>query len=110
MRGEFKPDDMVLVWAADNQGRVTGARIRGRGPDTPETRVFPKSWGACNADWMDGSPLESPLGLFSKLAVRDGFASEQARRELIVEFTRVEGQAWAQELLWEVDGRPERDD
>jgi hypothetical protein len=99
MAPQFKPHEMVLVWDTDDQNRVTRARMRDLGPDTPETKVYSRSWGPCCRGWLGDDPLENPQGLFLRLATLNGFATNAARVELAREFARVEGQGWAVALL-----------
>jgi hypothetical protein len=73
--------------------------MRDLGPDTPETKSYSRSWGACCRGWLGDNPLEHPPGLFLRLATLNGFATNAARVQLLREFALVEGQDWAVVLL-----------
>jgi hypothetical protein len=45
------------------------------------------------------NPIDNPIGLFSYLAASHGFQDRQTAMHALREFSKVEGQSWAKELL-----------
>jgi hypothetical protein len=63
------------------------------------------SRGAVCAEWLDGSESETPRGLFLELVTLEGFASEAAKLNALLQFGKIDGQEWARRFAAEL-GHP----
>jgi len=108
----------IILWNKE----ITEDRMPRHGRRVTEVRVFDirnqphwarrlsSSRGACDADWMQGDPRSTPMGIFLMMAVAYGFVDERVKMEALREFARIEGQdVWANYLLREL-GAPVDDE
>ena len=61
------------------------------------------SRGACDADWLNGDPRHTPLGIWAMIMTVNGFVSSEAKIRALREFTKIRGQEWTVALLREID-------
>ena len=101
----INPKNMIALWDTDAQWHVTKVTVVEKSKQNNATDRLPASAGACDAGWMAGNALETPLGLYAHLATTYGFSTTKVAQSALREFAKVEGQEWAIELLERVGQR-----
>jgi len=110
---KINPEAVLVLWndESDEVGVERGHRItevfvcENRHAPTWSKRLS-SSAGACNADWFSGLWRTTPIGLFLQMAVVDEFASRAAKVQALTEFTKIEQQDWASDLLRALGAEP----
>jgi hypothetical protein len=97
----------IILWGSDPERprdeRITEVLICNKDEQPTGADRLHSSRGSCDADWLNGDPCNSPLGIWAMMATIYGFASEAAKIEALREFTKIRGQDWAVWMLREVD-------
>jgi hypothetical protein len=93
---------MIALWNSDNKTMaITKFVVMDIDKQTAATEKLPASAGACDADWLDGNPMNTPMGLFLYLCAQYGFANREATLAAAHQFREVDGQTeWAERLLY----------
>jgi hypothetical protein len=104
----------IILWSSDPERprdeRITEVLICNKDEQPTGADRLHSSRGSCDADWLNGDPCNSPLGIWAMMATIYGFASEAAKIEALREFTKIRGQDWAVWMLREVDPSSRQDD
>jgi hypothetical protein len=90
----------MILWNRRQGDGVTDAAV-GRQDDRENNDPyrFACSRGVCDASWLDGDPLNTPIGIFLWMATVDRFQSREVEVRALAEFAKINGQRWAITLL-----------
>jgi hypothetical protein len=92
------PKKMIVLWDTGGNFKIIKLKVVDIRNQTSQTDKLPASAGACDAGWMEGDVLQTPFGLYAWLSLTYGFPNRKAAMEAALEFAKVEGQTWVQEL------------
>ncbi len=93
------PNAMILWTDREGVGVVDVAVCLQQDPEAQDRHRFESSRGVCDASWLDGDPLNSPIGIFLWMATIEGFQSPEVKIKVLAEMARIEGQDWAITML-----------
>lgn len=101
-------EEMIALWDSDDDGLVTKLIVIRQADQNSQTDKLPASSGACDAGWMEGNELDTPMGLFAYIATSYGFKDRETAARAVREFGKVQGAAvWAQSLLNRMGANPD---
>lgn len=101
-------EEMIALWDSDDEMRVTKLIVIRKDDQNRQTNKLPASSGSCDAGWMEGNDLDTPLGLFAYIATTYGFNNRETAAEVVRQFSKVEGASvWAQSLLRRMGADPD---
>ena len=92
------PAVALILWN-DERGKITELRVVDIHDQGEWSGRLDNSAGACNHDWLDQDPLNTPMGLWLWLLTKWGFADEEVMIVALREFSHIDGQPWATQLL-----------
>ncbi|OWJ67434.1 hypothetical protein [Inquilinus limosus] len=93
------PQAMILWDDRQGVGITDVAVCRQEDRENHDRHRFGCSRGVCDWSWLDGDPLNSPMGVFLWMSTVDRFHSPEVEIRALAEMAKISEQRWAITLL-----------
>lgn len=94
------PKKMIALWNSNEKIKINEFVIVNIEEQNRSHERLLASSGASDEGWMEGRDVDTPLGLYAFLTTYYGFESKQIMFNVLKEFSKVEGQDWAKDILY----------